>query len=137
MPPIVTQFAEACTAAGIASTTTDDIRSAVWNKLFGNIAVNPLSAITGYTIAQLLADPELKKLLAELVAETMKVAASDGARIESDVVQRLQVMGSHGAFRTSMLQDVDAGRPIELDGILGAMIEVAGRRGVDVPAPSH
>jgi 2-dehydropantoate 2-reductase len=134
MPPLLTHFAEACSAAGIASKTTDDIRSAVWNKLFGNAGLNPLSAITGFTIEQLLADRELKRLLAEIVSETMTVARAESCKVESDAGQRINAMVPLGAFRTSMLQDVDAGRRIELDSILGAMIEIAGRRGVDVPA---
>jgi 2-dehydropantoate 2-reductase len=134
MPPLQARLAEVFTAAGIATRTTPDIRSAFWNKLFGNAAMNPLSALTGYTVAQLLADPELKRLLAEMIGETMSVARAEGARIDSTVEQRMQAMTPLGQFRTSMLQDVDASRPIELDGILGAVIEVADRRGVAVPA---
>ncbi len=134
MPPLLQATADIFTRAGIATTTTPDIRSAVWNKLFGNVVMNPLSAITGLSIEGLLADAELRRLLAEVIKEAMRVATAEGDKVETDVAQRLAYMVPLGAFRTSMLQDVDAGRPIELDAILGAMLEVAGRRAVDVPA---
>jgi 2-dehydropantoate 2-reductase len=121
-------------SAGIATTITRDARSAVWNKLFGNIGMNTISALTGYTADRVLADPELKRLLIEVITEAMLVAAAEGATIESDAIRRVAVMGRLGAFRTSMLQDVEADRPLELDAILGAMLEVAGRRSVEVPA---
>jgi 2-dehydropantoate 2-reductase len=134
IPQLLAEAAIHFTAAGIATRATDDIRSAVWNKLFGNVAVNPLSALTGCTVAQLLEDRELRKVLAEVIGETMKVARAEHCAVESDVVQRIQAMAPLGAFRSSMLQDVDTGRPLELDGILGAMIGVAGRCGIEVPA---
>ena len=134
MPPLLDQCAARFVAAGIPAKTTDDIKTAVWNKLFGNVALNPLSAITGFTIRQLLEDPDLNGLMTEMISEAMALADAEGAKAESDPCQRVQAMVALGPFRTSMLQDVDAGRPIELDGILGAMIEVADRRGIDVPA---
>ncbi len=121
-------------AAGIATTLTDDLVSAVWNKLFGNVGLNPISAITGLAADRVLADRELKALLVEITGEAMRVAEAEGARVEDSAGERVGAMTQLGAFRTSMLQDVDAGRAIELDAILGAMIEVAGRRGVEVPA---
>ena len=132
--PLLDEAARIFTAAGIASTVTDDIRSAIWNKLFGNVGLNPLTAITGLAVDALLADAELKALLTEVTAETMSVAAAEGAALEGDAEGRVAFMARLGAFRTSMLQDADAGRAIELDAILGAMIEVAGRRNVAVQA---
>ena len=134
MPPRLAATADIFTRAGIATTATPDIRSAVWNKLFGNVVMNPLSAITGLSIDALLADLELRRLLAEVIQEAMRVATAEGDKVETDVAQRLAYMVPLGAFRTSMLQDVDAGRPIELDAILGAMLEVATRCKVEVPA---
>ncbi len=122
------------TDAGIATSTTSDIRSAVWNKLFGNVGLNPMSALTGCTVDQLLADPELKDLLVDVITEAMAVARVEGAVVESDAVRRVAFMARLGSFRTSMLQDAQAGRPLELDAILGAVLEVAARRRVDVAA---
>ncbi len=73
-------------------------------------------------------------MLIEITGEAMKVAESEGVRLESTAIERVGVMSRLGAFRTSMLQDADAGRAIELDAILGALLEVADRRGIAVPA---
>jgi 2-dehydropantoate 2-reductase len=132
-PLLLTRCATLFNAAGVPAKVTDDIRTAVWNKLFGNIALNPLSAITRLTIKQLLEDPDLAGLMTDMIAEAMILARAEGAQVETDASQRVKAMVALGAFRTSMLQDADAGRPLELDGILGAMIEVADRRGIAVP----
>lgn len=128
------EVARIFSTAGIASTVTGDMRSAVWNKLFGNVGLNPLTAMTGLTVDRFLADAELKALLVEITGEAMAVAVADGAIPETTAAERVAVMTRLGAFRTSMLQDAEAGRAIELDAILGAMIEVADRHGVAVPA---
>lgn len=132
--PLLEEAARLFTAAGIESSVSGDIRSAIWNKLFGNVCLNPLTAMTGLTADKMLADPDLKALLIEITAEAMAVATAEGAVPEAAAPERVAMMSRLGAFRTSMLQDADAGRPIELDAILGAMIEVAGRRGIAVPA---
>lgn len=132
--PLLAEAARAFSAAGIAASVTGDIATAIWNKLFGNIGLNPLSAITGLAADRILADRELHALLLEVTAEAMSVAAAEGATLESTAEGRVDFMRQLGGFRTSMLQDVDAGRAIELDAILGAMIEVADRRSLTVPA---
>jgi len=132
--PLLDEAARAFTAAGIAATVTDDIKTAIWNKLFGNVGLNPLTAITGLAADKLLADTELRALLVEITAEAMQVAQAEGAKLEMGAAERVAYMAGLGAFRTSMLQDADAGRAIELDAILGAMIEIAGRRNIAVPA---
>jgi 2-dehydropantoate 2-reductase len=132
--PRLEEVARVLTASAVETSVTSDIRSAVWNKLFGNVALNPLTALTGLTTDKLLADPELKALLAEIITEAMVVARLEGVEIESDAARRVAVMGRLGAFRTSMLQDADAGRSLELDGILGAVLELADRRNIDAPA---
>lgn len=128
------EAARVLSGAGIATSITGDIRSAVWNKLFGNVGLNPLTALTGLTADRLLADQELTDLLVETITEAMTVAKAEGVVIESDAVRRVAFMARLGAFRTSMLQDADAGRPLELDAILGAMLEIATRRTIAVPA---
>jgi 2-dehydropantoate 2-reductase len=132
--PLLDAAAQAFTAAGIDATVTGDIRSAVWNKLFGNVGLNPLTAMTGLTVDLFLADADLKALLLEITQEAMAVAVAEGAVLESTAAQRVAVMDRLGAFRTSMLQDAEAGRALELDAILAALIEVADRRAIAVPA---
>ena len=133
-PSLLQQCGEALTGAGIATSFTADIRSAVWNKLFGNVSLNPLTALTGCPADRLLRDPQMEQMLVEVIDEAMRLARAEGSKTEGDALQRVQVMSALGDFRTSMLQDADAGRPIELDGILGAAIEIADRQGIHVPA---
>ncbi len=132
--PDLVEAAGVLSAAGIATAVTGDIRSAVWNKLFGNVGLNPLSALTGLGADQLLADSELKALLVETITEAMAVANGEGIAVESDAARRVAFMARLGPFRTSMLQDADAARPLELDAILGSVLEVAARRNIEVPA---
>lgn len=117
--------------AGIACEASDNVRRAIWYKLWGNATLNPLSALTGATADRLLA--ELKPFLLAGMAELAAVGAAIGCSIEESGEDRMAVTARLGAFKTSMLQDVEAGRPIELEALLGAPIELADRAGVDVP----
>ena len=117
--------------AGIRPDPSNNIRRAIWYKLWGNATINPLSALTGITADRLLA--ELKPLLLAGMAELAAVGAAIGCPIEESGEDRMAVTARLGAFKTSMLQDVEAGRPIELEALLGAPIELAERAGVGVP----
>ncbi|NOT71738.1 MAG: 2-dehydropantoate 2-reductase [Hyphomicrobium sp.] len=130
---LLDEAAAAFTAAGIASSVSDDIRSALWNKLFGNVGLNPLTAMTGLSVDKFLADIELKTMLIEITGEAMRVAEAGRrpTREHGDRTCRGNV--SPRRVPTSMLQDADAGRAIELDAILGALLEVADRRCIAVP----
>lgn len=132
--PVLAETSALLAAAGLSGELAPDIKSVIWNKLYGNVGLNPLTALTGLTVDRFLADAELKALLTEITAESMAVARADGAIPEYSPPARVEIIGRLGAFRTSMLQDADAGRAIELDAILGSVIEVAGRHGIDVPA---
>jgi len=99
--------------------------------LWGNATINPLSALTGATADKLLA--ELKPFLLAGMAELAALGAAVGCPIEESGEDRMAVTARLGAFKTSMLQDVEAGRAIELEALLGAPIELADRAGVDVP----
>lgn len=120
-------------AAGFDVTLSDNIRYDVWYKLWGNLTMNPVSAITGATIDRLLDDP----LVLEFCSAAMREAATIGERIGCRVTQtpedRHAVTRKLGAFKTSMLQDVEAGRMIELDSIVGAVREIGQRVGVATP----
>lgn len=131
--PRLAQAVAALNGAGIATSATTDIRSAVWNKLFGNVALNPLTAMTGLTVDRLLTEPALRAFLAEVMAEAQAIAVAAGATIEMDVAARIAFMAPLIGFRTSMLQDADAGRPLELAAILGAVVELADRLGQPAP----
>ena len=118
-------------AAGIRPDPTNNIRRAIWYKLWGNATLNPLSALTLATADRLLA--ECKPFLLAGMAELAAVGAAIGCPIEKSGEERMAVTARLGPFKTSMLQDVEAGRQIELEALLGAPIELARRANVPVP----
>jgi 2-dehydropantoate 2-reductase len=117
--------------AGIVPEPTNNIRRAIWYKLWGNATINPLSALTLATADRLLA--ECRPFLLAGMAELAAVGEAIGCPIEESGEDRMAVTARLGAFKTSMLQDVETGRPIELEALLGAPIELAHRAGVPVP----
>ncbi len=122
------------TRAGIRCEASDDVRGAIWYKLWGNATINPLSALTRATADRLLADSDLRAFMLAGMAELAAVGAAIGCPIAESGADRMAVTVRLGAFKTSMLQDVEAGRPIELEALLGAPRELAGRAGVPTPS---
>jgi 2-dehydropantoate 2-reductase len=122
------------TRAGFEVTTSARIRYDIWYKLWGNMTMNPVSALTGATTDRVLDD----ELVRGFCSSAMREAAAVGARIGCDVREspedRHAVTRRLGTFKTSMLQDVDAARPIELDALVGAVREIGQRVGVATPA---
>lgn len=119
--------------AGIGAEVTAEIRREIWFKLWGNIAFNPLSVLTAATLDRMIADPDIRRLTIEIMNETERVANCLGIRFEIGVEQRIDVVKRLGAFKTSMLQDLEAGRPLELAALMDAMVEI-GRR-LECPTP--
>jgi 2-dehydropantoate 2-reductase len=119
--------------AGFATETTADIRGALWGKLWGNLCFNPLSALTGATMGALCADPATRSVLRTMMEEGQRVGEAFGIRFPMAIEKRLEMAAALGAFKTSMLQDFEAGRPLELDAILGAVLELARRAAVLTP----
>jgi 2-dehydropantoate 2-reductase len=120
-------------SGGIRVERSEDVRRAIWYKLWGNATINPLSALTRSTADKLLADPQLRAWMLEAMAELAEVGAAIGCPIAESGEDRMAVTARLGAFKPSMLQDVEAGRPIELDALLGAPIEIARRAGIPTP----
>jgi len=120
--------------AGIRCDASDNIRRAIWYKLWGNATINPLSALTRATADKILADPECRAWMLEGMGELAAIGASIGCPIAESGEDRMKVTARLGAFRTSMLQDVEAGRPVELEALLGAPREIARRNGIATPA---
>jgi 2-dehydropantoate 2-reductase len=110
-----------------------NVRRAIWYKLWGNATINPLSALTRSTADQLLANVALRSWMLEAMAELAAVGAAIDCPISESGEDRMAVTAKLGAFKTSMLQDVEAGRPIELEALLGAPREIAARAGVPTP----
>jgi 2-dehydropantoate 2-reductase len=113
---------------------TGNVRRAIWYKLWGNATINPLSALTRASCDKILADPDCRAWMLEGMAELAAIGAAIGCPISESGEDRMAVTARLGAFKTSMLQDVEAGRAIELEALVGAPREIARARGIDTPA---
>jgi 2-dehydropantoate 2-reductase len=120
--------------AGLRPDLTGNVRRAIWYKLWGNATINPMSALTRASCDRILADPECRLWMIEGMAELAAIGAAAGCPISESGEDRMAVTARLGAFRTSMLQDVEAGRPIELEALLGAPREIARMHGIGTPA---
>jgi 2-dehydropantoate 2-reductase len=129
----VQRVAELLARAGFEPTQAADVRHDIWFKLWGNLTMNPVSAITGATVDRVLADPLVRAFCSAVMVEAAAVGERIGCPIAQSPEERHAVSAKLGAFKTSMLQDVDAGRAIELDAIVGAVHEIAQRVGVATP----
>ncbi|MEZ5658658.1 MAG: 2-dehydropantoate 2-reductase [Burkholderiaceae bacterium] len=119
--------------AGFTATHHDNVREPIWYKLWGNLTMNPISAITGATIDKLLADPLVRGFCSAAMIEANKIGAGIGCPIDESPEARHAITARLGGFKTSMLQDAEAGRTIELDGIVGAVVEIARRLEIETP----
>jgi len=128
------QVAEPLIAAGFRCPTTTRFRHEVWVKLLGNVAFNPISALTGGTLEELVRHPETSQLVRALMSETETVARRLGITLPISIDQRMAGAEKVGAHKTSMLQDYEAGRPMELEAVVGAVVEVGERLGVPMPS---
>jgi len=120
-------------AAGFEVTVSPEVRKAIWYKLWGNLSTNPVSAITGATTDRILADPLVSQFCLALMAEAKAVGAGIGCDLPQTPEDRHAITRRLGAFKTSMLQDVEAGRGLELDAIVAAVRELGQRVGVPTP----
>ena len=127
-------IAEALIAAGFRCPVTPRFRHEIWVKLLGNVAFNPVSALTGATLEELARHPEVSRLVRELMAETEAVAGKLGIELPISIDQRMAGAEKVGAHKTSMLQDLEAGRPMELEAVVGAVVELGDRLGVPMPS---
>jgi 2-dehydropantoate 2-reductase len=131
--PALQRIAEPFSRAGFNLTLSPRIQNDLWYKLWGNMTMNPISALTGATTDRILDDELVREFVSAVMREASAIGARIGCPIEQTPEQRHAVTRKLGAFRTSMLQDADAGRRLELDALVGAVSEI-GRR-VDVPTP--
>ncbi|WP_191600426.1 2-dehydropantoate 2-reductase [Marinomonas algicola] len=125
--------ADALTGAGFDCTQSDNIRSDVWYKLWGNMTMNPVSAITGATADKILEDPLVRRYCSAIMNEAALIGKEIGCHIGEDPESRHKSTEKLGAFKTSMLQDVENGTPIELDSILGVIYELSQRLEIESP----
>ena len=119
--------------AGFKSRVLDDIRSEIWLKLWGNLTFNPISALTHSTLVDICQFPLTRELAAMMMTEAQAVGERLGARFRVPMERRIAGAEGVGKHKTSMLQDVEAGKPLEIDGMLGVVVELAEMTGVEVP----
>ena len=120
-------------AAGLKAPVRPRIRDEMWVKLWGNMAFNPLSALTTATLDVLIGDPATRSVIRSMMLEGSAVAARLGVRFAIDLEKRIEGGLEVGRHKTSMLQDLELGRPLEIEAILGAVVEMAGWVDVETP----
>ena len=129
----IKKIAEALIASGLRAPVTTHLRNEIWVKILGNVAFNPISALTGATLAQILTNPETTNLVRNIMQETEELTEKLGVKMQVSIDQRMAGAAKVGEHKTSMLQDLEAGRPLELEAIVGAVLEVGERIGLPMP----
>jgi 2-dehydropantoate 2-reductase len=130
----VRALSSALVQAGLKAPVQTRLRQEIWLKLIGNATLNPVSALTRATLSELLSDEGGRDLIRRLMLEVEAVGRAYNLHPDIGVDRRLEGAARVGKHRTSMLQDVEAGRPLEVEALVGSVIEM-GRRG-DVPTPA-
>ncbi|RVD63809.1 2-dehydropantoate 2-reductase [Mesorhizobium sp. M7A.F.Ca.ET.027.03.2.1] len=130
----VTLLAEEMVKAGLQAPVREDIRSEIWVKLWGNLSFNPISALTGSTLAAIVADDGTRALARTMMLEAQAIGESLGVRFPIAVDRRIKGAGDVGEHKTSMLQDLERGRPMEIDALVSAVQELG--RLTDKPTPT-
>ncbi|TPM99666.1 2-dehydropantoate 2-reductase [Mesorhizobium sp. B2-1-3A] len=130
----VTRLAEEMVKAGLQAPVREDIRSEIWVKLWGNLSFNPISALTGSTLAAIVADEGTRTLARTMMLEAQAIGESLGVRFPIGVDRRIKGAGDVGEHKTSMLQDLERGRPMEIDALVTAVQELG--RLTDKPTPT-
>ncbi len=130
----VTRLADEMIAAGLQAPVREDIRSEIWVKLWGNLCFNPISALTGSTLEAIVADDGTRALAKAMMLEAQAIGQALGVRFTIDVDRRIKGAGAVGAHKTSMLQDLERGRPMEIDALVTAVQELG--RLTDRPTPT-
>lgn len=131
--PRVEALSRALIAAGLKAPVRPKIRDELWVKLWGNLAFNPISALTAATLDRITGDDGLRLLCRGMMLEAKAAAEALGIRFAIDVDKRIAGGAEVGAHKTSMLQDLERGRPMEIDALLGAVVELGAM--VDQPMP--
>lgn len=126
-------LARALIAGGLKAPVRPDIRAEIWVKLWGNVAFNPVSALTRATMADLVEDPGTRAVIRAMMAEAEAVAAALGVAMPISLEARLEGARKVGAHRTSMLQDLERGRSMEIDALVAAVAELGDLTGVATP----
>ena len=127
-------LSRALTDGGLKAPVRPRLRDEIWVKLWGNLSFNPISALTGATLDVLCTDPGTRAVARAMMVEAQEIAETLGVKFPIDVDRRIDGGAAVGAHRTSMLQDLDAGRPMEIDALVGSVQELG--RITDIPTPT-
>ena len=119
-----TKLSETLQRAGFKAPVVSEIRPEIWMKLWGNATLNPVSALTRATLQDICRFPSSRGLIADMMAEVRDIAQAHGVKFRLSIEKRIAGAEAVGAHKTSMLQDVEAGRPLEIDALLGAVLEM-------------
>ncbi|HEX8924641.1 MAG TPA: 2-dehydropantoate 2-reductase, partial [Terriglobales bacterium] len=133
LSPRVNSLAQMLAGAGFEIKMSDSIQKDIWLKLLGNMTHNPISALTGATMDRILNDPQVSELCIKVMYEAAEVGKTFGCMMTDTPEQRQESTRSLGAFKTSMLQDVEAHKAVEIDALVAAVSEIG--RIVGVPTP--
>ena len=131
--PRVLQLKQVLEEAGFEATASERVQRDIWYKLWGNMTTNPISAITGATTDLVIGDEVVLALANGAMREAARVGERLGCAISQTPEERNQITRRLGAFKTSMLQDAEAGRAIELDSLVGAVRELGRHVGIETP----
>jgi 2-dehydropantoate 2-reductase len=127
------RIAEALIASGFRCPVTTRIRHEIWVKLLGNASLNPVSALTRSTLGEMLRDSEVRWVIRSIMQEVEAVAHKLGMELPVSIEQRIAGAEKVGEHKTSTMQDLEAGRPIELEALVGAVVELGERVGLPMP----
>jgi 2-dehydropantoate 2-reductase len=130
----VTVLADTFTRAGLRSRVLTDLRGEIWLKAWGSLAFNPISALTRRTLVEICRFPETRELAATMMQEAAAIAHKLGITFRHTIERRIVGAENVGAHKTSMLQDVEAGRTLEVDALVGAIVELGRLTGTPTPA---
>ena len=123
----------ALAGAGFSAEASADIRHDIWFKLWGNMTMNPVSALTGAESHSIIDDPLVLAFMLGTMEEARRIGAQIGCAITQSGEERMAIARQLGTFKTSMLQDSLAGRPLEIDALIGAVHEIGTRQGIEMP----
>jgi len=127
------RIAEALIASGLRCPVTTHLRQEIWVKLLGNASLNPVSALTRATVAQMVRDPGVCSVIRSVMREVEAVSSKLGMELPVSIDQRIAGAEKVGEHKTSMLQDLEAGRPLELEALVGSVVELGERLGLPMP----
>ncbi len=133
VPPSIAELAALLQRAGFNATVSERIQRDIWFKLWGNMTMNPISALTGATCDRILDDALVRGFVTQVMLEAAAIGERIGCPVGQTPEQRHEITRKLGAFKTSMLQDAEAGRPLELEALVGSVREIGQHIGVATP----